>query len=180
MKMQLVCYLVGTLLLGGCSKSTVEKTSHSFNALPAPVQKTVRARVPNGEITDVTKQTRSGNVVYEIKFRDANLHPAIIVAQDGTLVRYDVGTAKGQPGDVSARAEGSASSGDMSALPVAVQKAIEENAPKADVAKVSRTEQNGNVLYEIQFVGKGANPTLVVAPDGKIAQPLQRTQSNLR
>src|SRR6185295_15360143 len=107
MKKQSILLLAGCLAFAGCAKQNLEKASREFNALPEQVQKTARARVPNGEITDVNKQSRDGRVVYEIKFRDQNLHPAITIAQDGTLVRYDVGTAQGKPGDLSGKEEGS-------------------------------------------------------------------------
>lgn len=177
MKVRYLLLLSGCTILGACSKNNVEQASNDFNSLPPQVQQTVRSRVPNGEITDVNKVNRDGSVVYEIKFRDAERHPAITVAQNGSLVKYDIGTAQGGTAEQPARQRGSGSSSDLTALPLPVQEAIQQNAPKADVANITRTEQNGNIVYEVQYVGKSGNPTLVVQPDGKVTQPLQRTET---
>lgn len=180
MKFSYILLLSGFTFATGCSRNNVEQASNDFNSLPAPVQQTVRARVPNGEITDVNKVNRDGTVAYEIQFRDSERHPAITVAQNGSLVKYDIGTAQGGTAGPTARERGSGSSSDLTALPLPVQEAIQQNAPKADVASITRTEQNGNFVYEVQFVGKSGNPTLVVQPDGKVIQPLQRTETRSR
>ena len=85
--------LTAAAFLVGCDQRNVEKASSEFNQLPAAVQKTVRAQAPNAEIADVEQKTRDGLTIYQIQFRDKERHPAMEVAADGMLMRYEAGTA---------------------------------------------------------------------------------------
>lgn len=165
-------------LIAGCSQS-VEQASKEFNALPPAVQQTVHARVPSGEVADVTQRSRDGRKVYEISFRDAQKHPPLIVAQDGSVVKYEQGTVGGGLAE-QGLSRGSSIQADISALPVAVQRAILENAPKADLSEVRRTEQDGRVIYEIEYAGKGRNPRIEVTEDGSVLQSSRGSTSARR
>jgi len=164
--------LTAAAFLVGCDQRNVEKASSEFNQLPAAVQKTVRAQAPNAEIADVEQKTRDGLTIYQIQFRDKERHPAMEVAADGMLMRYEAGTAAmGRAGADEGRAKGSAGSSlqnQLSALPLGVQKAIEANAPKAEVVDIRRKEENGRAFYEIEYAGKDRKPVLHVAADGHI------------
>ena len=163
---------VAAALLVACEQRSVEQASNEFNELPAAVQKTVRTQAPNAEIADVGQKTRDGITIYEIQFRDKERHPAMAVAADGTLMRYEAGTAAmGKPGDLQGKVKGSVASSmqsQFSALPLGVQKAIEANAPKAEVVDIRRKEENGRVFYEVEYAGKDYKPVLHVAADGHI------------
>jgi len=157
--------------LAGCTKSNVQQASEEFNQLPEAVQKAVRTTHPDAEIADVEQKTRDGATVYEIQFRDKDRFPAMAVAADGTLVRYEAGrTHVGRPGTLEGKARGVASSvqSQFSALPLNVQKAIEANAPRAQVVDIRRKEDNGRVFYEIEYAGKDWKPELHVGADGHI------------
>lgn len=171
MKLYLITLGTAAAFLVGCEQRNVEQASHDFNQLPAAVQKTVRAQAPNAEIADIDQKSRDGVTVYQIQFRDKEHHPAMEVAADGTLMRYEAGKpAAGAPGTFEERAKGSASSMEnkISALPMSVQKAIQANAPRAEVVDINRKEENGRVFYEIQYAGKERKPTLQVGEDGHI------------
>ena len=56
---------------------------------------------------------------------------------------------------------------ELSALPKAVQDTVRQRAPNAPIADISRNEENGRVIYSIEFKDKGANPTMRVADDGQ-------------
>lgn len=172
MNKYLITLATAAAVLVGCEQRNVEQASKEFNQLPPAVQKTVRAQAPDAEIADVEQKTRDGVTVYEIQFRDRERYPAMAVAADGTLMRYEAGTAiKGRPGALEGALKGSAASAmdnQLSALPVAVQKAIQANAPRAEVVDIRRKEEDGRVFYEIEYAGKDRKPTLQVAADGHI------------
>lgn len=171
MKLYLITLGTAAAFLAGCEQRNVEQASQEFNQLPPAVQKTVRAQAPNAEIADVEQKSRDGITVYQIEFRDKDRHPAMEVAADGTMMRYEAGkTALGAPGALEGRAKGSGSSmeGQLTALPLSVQKAIQANAPRAEVVDINRKEENGRVFYEIQYAGKERKPTLHVGEDGHI------------
>lgn len=177
------------LLAAGCSqKSSVEKASQEFNSLPPAVQQAVRSQAPNAEIASVDKKTRDGQPYYVIalKHPDAKLS----VAQDGTLLGTEKGTSVGAPstapdvvtGSGAKRDTNAAPSGptsrtakiDLSALPVPVQQTLQQQAPNAEIADISRKEENGRVIYQFEFVDKGKNPTMRIAEDGSVVQSLQK------
>jgi hypothetical protein len=52
--------------------------------LPYPVQTTIREQAPSAVVVDVQARART---VYEISFRDPNLHPRMCIADDGTVIK---------------------------------------------------------------------------------------------
>jgi uncharacterized membrane protein YkoI len=132
----------------------------------------VRTQAPDAEIADVEQKSRDGVTVYEIQFRDKERYPAMAVATDGTLMRYEAGTAAmGKPGLNEGQVKGSTDSSvknQLSALPMSVQKVIRANAPQAEVVDIRRKEDNGRVFYEVEYAGKERKPVLQVGADGHI------------
>lgn len=170
MKIYMIALIAASALLVGCTESSVERASQEFNQLPAAVQKVVRDTAPNAEIADVETKTRDGMTVYEIQFRDRDRYPAMAVAADGRLMRYEAGTAAmGRPDAVEGTAKGSSRPfADLSALPESVQKAVKDKAPRAEVVDIRRKEENGRMIYEIEYAGKERKPMLRIAQDGTI------------
>jgi uncharacterized membrane protein YkoI len=174
MKKTIITMIAVTGLLTACNRS-IESTSQKFNELPQPVQKTVRAHAPNAEIAAVNKKTQDGIMVYEISFNEPGKNPSIIVAADGRMLSTDMTTAKGAPGTMERVFKGAGAVGTkLSALPEKVQKTIQTQAPNAELVDISRKEKDGVVFYEVEFKDKGKNPTLCVAEDGTLLQPLQK------
>jgi hypothetical protein len=62
----------------------------------------------------------------------------------------------------------------FSALPEPVQKTIRKQAPNAPIGKISRQDDNGRAIYEVQFEEPGKNPSIRVAEDGTLVQNLQK------
>jgi uncharacterized membrane protein YkoI len=139
------------LLAVGCNNQSLESASSDFNSLPPAVQKTIRAQAPNGEIAGVSRTTTNGMNAYKVKFRMEGSTPTIIVAENGTLLSSELPHQAG-----------------------AAQKTIKEKAPNAQIADISRHEQNGRVIYEVEFKDSGKNPSIKVAEDGTLVQDLQK------
>jgi uncharacterized membrane protein YkoI len=172
MKKYAITMLAAAGLIVGCNQS-IEKASTGFNELPPAVQKTVRAQSPNGEIAAVTKTKDNGMDVYEIKFKEADgSTPKVLVAMDGKLVSSDFPRPAGAV--ERALTPTGAIGTKFSALPEAAQKTIKAKAPDAQIADISRHEDNGRVFYEVEFTDKGKNPTIKVADDGTLIQDLQK------
>jgi len=172
MKRYTITLLAATGLLVGCNQS-IETASTKFNELPPAVQKTVRAQAPNGEITAVNKTTENGMDVYEVKFKQPDgSTPKVMVGMDGKLVSSDFPKTAG--GVERALTPTGATGTKFSALPEAAQKTIKAKAPDAEIADISRHEDNGRVYYTVEFTDKGKNPTIKVAEDGTLVQDLQK------
>ncbi len=164
--------LLGAGLLAGCSRG-VQTASEQFNELPPQAQKTIRAQDPNAEIASISHITTNSMDAYKVEFRNANgRNPVVIVAANGTLLSSELG----RPAGTIQRAltPTGAAGTPLSALPEAVQKTIQAKAPNAEVSNIAREEDNGRVIYKIEFKEPGKNPTMKVAEDGSLVQDLQK------
>lgn len=158
-------------MLVGCNQS-IKTASNDFNSLPPAVQKTVRAQAPNAEIAGVSEKTENGSKVYEVELRQDGSNPKIVVAPDGTLVSTDLPKPAGAVQRLLTPT--GAVGTPFSALPEAAQKAIQAHAPNAQIAGITRHEENGRVIYEVSFKDSGTNPSLKIAEDGTVVQGLQK------
>jgi uncharacterized membrane protein YkoI len=172
MKKYTIALIAATGLMVGCNQS-IENASTKFNELPPAVQKTVRAQAPNSEITAVNKTTDNGMEVYEVKFKQPDgSTPKVMVSLDGRLLSSDFPKTAGAI--ERALTPTGATGTKFSALPEAAQKTIKAKAPDAQIADISRHEENGRVFYTVEFTEKGKNPTMKVAEDGSLIQDLQK------
>jgi uncharacterized membrane protein YkoI len=171
MKIHLITLVAAAGLLVGCDRS-IESASRDYNSLPSVVQKTIRAEAPNAEIANISTKSENGMDVYEIQFRDSASNPALVVAADGRVLSSGgvrkadstaskIGRALTPTGAVGTK---------FSALPESVQKTIQANAPADEIVDISRREDTGRVVYEIEFKDKTKNPTMRVAEDGTVVQ----------
>lgn len=162
-------------MLAGCNKS-VEQASQDFNSLPPAVQKAVRSQAPNAEIASVDMKTENGVQVYEVEFRDAGVNPRLLVSADGSILNSP-GTSKteGIVGTVEKALTPTGAVGTkFSALPPSVQKAIQSHGIPTEIRDISRNEENGRVIYTVEYVDSGKNPTIKIAEDGTLVQGLQK------
>ncbi len=167
----MLAILAASSMLAACNKE-VKNVSQDFNALPPAVQKTARAQAPNDEIVSVSNTTTNGAQAYEIKFREGNSNPVIVVAADGTLLSTDLPREAGAVKRF-LTPTGSTST-PLSALPEKVQATIQANAPNAPIASITRHDNNGRTVYEVEFQDQGKNPTIQVAEDGTMVQGLKK------
>ncbi|HET7625102.1 MAG TPA: PepSY-like domain-containing protein [Verrucomicrobiae bacterium] len=171
----LIPILAAAGLLVGCNQN-VEKASQDFNALPPAVQKAVRSQEPNAEIANISQKTENGSDVYEIEFREPGTNPKMVVAADGRILSSQ-GTSKteGVVGTIQKALTPTGAVGTkLSALPEKVQQTIQNTYPNAQVAGISRHEENGRVIYQIEFSNPGVNPSIQVAEDGTLVQGIQK------
>jgi uncharacterized membrane protein YkoI len=172
MKSSVLSLLAATALVAGCNQS-VQTASEKFNALPPPVQKTARVQAPDAEIVDVSKTTENGREGYEVTFQgQGSSNPKVFVAPDGTLLSSDFAKT---PGLVDKLLTPTGATGTpFSSLPEPVQKTIQAQAPKGQVANISRTTENGRVIYKVEVKDQGNDQTIEVAQDGTLVQNLAK------
>ncbi len=172
MKSYTISLIAAAALLVGCNQS-VQTASERFNELPPAVQKTVRAQSPNGEIVDVSKTTSNGADAYKVEFRgEGNSNPKVLVAADGSLLSSDFAKT---PGAIEKMLTPTGAKGTpFSSLPLAAQKTIQQQSPNGQIDSITRHEDNGRVIYEVEFKDQGKNPTIKVADDGTLVQGLQK------
>jgi uncharacterized membrane protein YkoI len=169
----LIAGIVAAALITGCSQK-IQKTSAEFNKLPAAVQTAVKSHAPRAEIASVNETTRDGRTVYIIEFSDPGTNPKMMFAADGTIIRDDT-AALGAAGKASMEMKGSASTkSQLSALPEPVRKTVQKRVGDAEIASVTKQDDNGRVIYEIEFKDTGKNPKMKVAADGSVVEGLQK------
>lgn len=171
MKRYALMLVAAGLAFTGC-KESVKTASEEFNELPPAVQKTARAQAPNAEIADVDHTARNGSDVYEIQFRGNGDNPKVVIMPDGTLLSSDLPKTAG-PLTRALTPTGAAGT-PLSALPLEVQRTIQAHAPQVQIKDVTRQEVNGRVIYRVEFVDDGKNPSIRVAEDGALVQTLQK------
>ena len=146
------------------------KVASQFNDLPPAVQKAVKEQAPNGLVDKITTETKDGQLVYKIKFKDEGLNPALWVTADGNVLKSDISREKaygatGNPNDVSS---GSDRDLTFTQLPAAVQKTVRAQEPNAPIASIHKRTKDGQVWYDVSFKEKGLNPKITVAEDGTL------------
>ena len=58
-----------------------------LSALPEKAQITIKAKAPEAEIADISRQEKDGRVIYVVAFKDKGKNPTLQVADDGTVVQ---------------------------------------------------------------------------------------------
>ena len=184
MRVPMKTYLIPIALIAGllCGcKPSVESASQDFNSLPEAVQKTIRADAPDAQITSISRTSQNGVEAYKVDLDQSGTKAEMLVAADGRVLSSDL--PKSQPAGALGKAAKSVSralaptgavGSQYSALPEPVQKTIQQHAPPDQIANISRHEDNGQVIYEVEFQEPGKNPSIQVAQDGTLVQNLQK------
>lgn len=149
-----------------------------FAELPPAVQRTIRAETGGTLIADIQKsETGSDRPFYRVIFENQVRFPPLYVAPDGSVLNPDLTIAISAPHEVVAsRTAGASERLTLEDLPPQVVKAIQGQAPDAEVDTVTREtrgERGERVVYDVTFKDR-KHPTLYLGPDGTILhEPLR-------
>jgi hypothetical protein len=132
-----------------------------FGSLPQNVQTTVLSEAGTAEIADVVKEIEEGQVIYKIYFKESDTFPPLFVAADGSVLNSDLTVA------VPAR-QVTANNLKLSDLPLNVSKVVQERAPNAEIASISKETWGNHIVYIITFKDEARNPKLHIVADGTI------------
>jgi uncharacterized membrane protein YkoI len=58
-----------------------------LSALPEKAQSVIKAKAPDAEISDISRQEKDGKVIYAVSFKNKDRNPTLKVTDDGTLVQ---------------------------------------------------------------------------------------------
>jgi len=115
-----------------------------LNRVPPPVQRTTKAQIPKGKITNVHKVTEDGETTFEVQIAQT-VTRTLKVDADGTLAGFQVFEAE---------------------LPVAVQKVLRANLGNAKLRQIYRETEDEDVFYTTDVVVGGNTNTLSISDDG--------------
>jgi hypothetical protein len=139
-----------------------------FAGLPPAVQRTIRAETGGARIADIEKDTSTEQVVYRIYFENSALFPPLYVAPDGSVLNPDLTVAVAAPHEaVATKTVGLADRVTLQDLPPPVVKAIQSQAPDAEVSTITREIRGDKVVYVVTFKDR-MHPPLYLASDGTV------------
>ena len=152
-----------------------EKVTES--QLPAAVQQTLRQHKGTDTVKEIEKETRNGQVVYEVELSRQGLNPKLQIAEDGSLVRdarattgtvdrRDDGRVNAPPGAVTARVP----TMKVEDVPATVRSTIQQHAAGRKIADIDKETWQGKTVYEVEFDQTGRNEQIHIAEDGTVVK----------
>ncbi|HTL57997.1 MAG TPA: hypothetical protein VL361_20070 [Candidatus Limnocylindrales bacterium] len=140
-----------------------------FAELPPAVQRTIRAETGSSQIFDIQKGTNSeGGMVYRVIFENEAVLPPLYVAPNGSLLHPDLSLSKVAPQEVvTTKTSGPSELVTVQDLPTQVIKAIQGQAPDAEISTITKETRGGQVVYVVTFKHRMHAP-LQLGPDGTI------------
>jgi uncharacterized membrane protein YkoI len=138
---------------------------------PAPVQATVKRTVSNAEVEDVDRETKNGQVVYDVEIKQEGLNRHLTIGADGTLIddsnnHRSVGERVREKVGLDGHAGNAVVT--LEQTPAAVQKAIHEQSVAGTLKPIKREMRDGRTQYDIEFEKEGKNVRMTVNEDGTI------------
>jgi hypothetical protein len=128
-----------------------------LDKIPKAVMDSLKAKFPKAKIEKWTKETEDGKVVYDIEFKNDGKKTEADIAEDGTIVNFEV--------EFPAKD-----------LPKAVTDAVEKKYPKSKIKEVmeiteikDKKEVHGGYEIDLETAEK-KDVEVVVAKDGKIKE----------
>jgi hypothetical protein len=145
-----------------------------FAALPPAVQNSIRAETGGSDITSIEKATNSSGPVYIIHFQEAQLYKPLYIAPDGSLLDEYLDVAMGAPQETVGMLTGGPVTGvTLSDLPPKVVKAIQRNAPDAEIDFITKETKGDQVTYIINFKNH-THPVLYLSQEGTVLKETPR------
>jgi hypothetical protein len=174
----LVIFVCGLAVTGCVEPRDTERVRHydkplispgtEFASLPPAVQNTIRAETGSADIADVTKDYVAGRLVYRVRFEHEDLFPQLNIAPDGSLLNSNLTVAIGAAQDkANIIAGGPVTSITLSDLPPAVVKAIQRQAPDAQVDTITKEVQRDQTTYLVTFKDR-MHAAMRLASDGTV------------
>jgi hypothetical protein len=136
-----------------------------FGSLPLAVRNTVLAEAGDAEVSDVSKATNSVGVFYKVSFKQRVVYPPLYIREDGSVLHPDLTLAvQAPPPPVS----GATTDLKLHDLPPLVQKALQDHAPDAEIARIDKEISGEHPLYAISFKHKERQCKLFITSDGTV------------
>lgn len=158
-----------------------------YKELPPAVQQMVDTRVKKGDINDIDRQVKGGEVTYEVGFKDNGEQKEILLSQDGRILRdVSVGNA---PGVVGGRATvvpmlsrnpvklADARKVEMDQLPAEARTVIMAQTAGTRIEDLEVGAWNGRPVYQAAFKSAGEHVELQVAANGQIVHDPRKTSA---
>ncbi|HVK57912.1 MAG TPA: PepSY domain-containing protein [Candidatus Kapabacteria bacterium] len=164
-------------------------TDYTYDDLPPAVQEFLHFRFGGQKITDIDRESRNGQPVWEIEFEEPGRNQEIHVDQEGIFIpEHDaivgrpveetvptslpgpIAVAAGIPPGFEIGSGVYLENPTWESLPTRVQQRATQFGGKANVRDIDRETEDGLVHYEIEFRREGWNLEIDFAEDGSIIE----------
>lgn len=154
-----------------------------YQQLPAAVQQIVNTRVQQGEINDIDRRVKNGEVTYEVGFKHNGVQQELLLSETGRILRdvsYDQPAVGAPANAVSGRRAqtqmlsptrvqlSSAQKVELSEIPAEAAQTILSMANGARIEDLEVGTWNNMRVYQAAFKSGGQNVELQVAPNGLV------------
>ncbi len=134
-----------------------------YAQLTPAAQTTVLAEVGSAQIYDVVKERRDGRVYYVVSFRDSEAFPPLYIASDGSVLKPDLSVLLAAPKEFSGASTSLLTPKD---LPPEVLRAVQAQAPGAEVASIYKEVWGEHIMYVVSFKDEAHHPKLHITAEG--------------
>ncbi len=117
--------------------------------LPQAVQKVMKSHMRNGRLGKIERVIEDDEISYETEIIHGRQHRSLTVSADGSSFSLEI---------------------DLKEAPAAVQKSIREHVGNGKIEEVDRTNDDGEITYEVDFTKGGSERSLTVDADGKLLE----------
>jgi uncharacterized membrane protein YkoI len=118
----------------------------TIEQLPAPVQNVLKTETKNGPVNNVQQLNKSGKVVYQVGFQQANGEKNIYLNPDGSYYQ-EIAASTNAPIAYSGRSFDVK----IEQLPANVQSVIKSETSNGPIQRIQQMAHNGRAIYKVMY-----------------------------
>ncbi len=146
------------IMAGLFTPPAAARESFDLGQVPQEVKTTIIQQIGNGKIVEIERDTRKGQVVFEVEFVLHDQEIEIAVALDGTLLSRDI--EKQRDDDELT----------MGQLPAAARAAFLQLVNGGTIAEIEQTTEHGQAVYEAAWTYGKTEYDAEVLADGSVLE----------
>ena len=131
----------------------------TLDQVPAAVKATILKESAGGKITEIERETKNGQTVYEAEFVRDGQEIEIKIAPDGTLLGREIEGEEDDEDDLT-----------IDQVPEPARAALLKLAGDAKIARAERERKHGVLVYEAEWVKNGTKHEAAVTADGTLVE----------
>ena len=147
--------LIGVLTL----VAWAEEEEVTLDQVPAAVKATILKESAGGKITEIERETKNGQTLYEAEFLLDGQKIEIKIAPDGSLLGREIEREGDDEDDLT-----------IAQVPEPARAALLKLAGDAKIVKAEREREHGVLIYEAEWIKNGSKHEAAVTADGTLVE----------
>ena len=165
-----VCIGIVAVLAFGAWAVARDEEKVTLNEVPAAVKATILKEAAGANVTEIERETKGGQTIYEAEFLHKGQEIEIEIASDGTLLGREVEDEDDDHGDDAGEKEVRIP---INQVPAPARQALRKLAAGANILKVEQETEHGSVAYEAKWLVNGVKHEASVTADGALLESEQ-------